>query len=119
MKRSRKNRRRVPFWRRRRNRIAFHVTLVNLFVVGGFALPDYIRIWLLCAIPVVLLSSIKLWVLYETRRLTVAEVQAKLVREAERRKAELACDAEQRQAYRNSGNSTAMSAGGWSHGFFS
>lgn len=103
----RRRRRPLPFWRRRRNRIRFHVTLLASLTLGALILPDDIRIWLLCGMPVAFSSVIKLWILYETRRRTAVEKREL------RRREKLA-----RAGYQNPRHSNVMEAARWNHGFF-
>jgi hypothetical protein len=96
---SKRRRRPLPFWRRRRDRIAFHVTLLACLALGALVLPDDIRIWFLCGVPIAFLSAIKLLVLHETRRRTPAEKRE--LRQREKR---------ERAGYQNPQHSTVMDA---------
>lgn len=89
LKRARRNRRR----RNRRNRIFFHITLLVSLALGAQFLEDDIRVWLLCALPLVPLSVLKLWILLD-RRPRVDD------------------------GYVNPAKSTVTAAAHWNHGFF-
>jgi hypothetical protein len=91
--------------RNRRNRIATHLTVLGSLALGALVLPDDVRVWLLCGIPVAFVSAIKLWVLYETRRRTPEERKAARQRRLER------------EQFANARQSSVMHAAGWKHGF--
>jgi hypothetical protein len=89
--------------------MTFHAAVLLTFALNLAFLGSEDRVWLLSAIPVLAMSSFRLWQLRKPKKLTPAERLRQL------RGPEFPSD----DGYSNDGSSSVTAAAGWNHGFFS